>query len=212
MLVWQQQIDFIRNNISYLCVLMGLVTCTLKYQSFHYPTIEKTAVADTLHGTVIFDNYRWLESSEEPRVQTWLQKQENITRSIIDKLPQRKWLVERYTSLWRYDDERTPQKVLGSDRLFFWATKKEWERWAYYYRDHESAPAILLLNPNEWGPRTLNLVQPSRDGKYLAFGTAEAGNEQIIIKVMEVASQKILSDSLRGWRQSGVAWLPDNSG
>ena len=212
MLMWQQRIDFIRNKISYLCVLTGLVTCTLKYESFHYPTIEKIAVVDTLHGTVISDNYRWLESSEEPRVQTWLKKQENITRSIINKLPQRKWLVERYTSLWRYDDERTPQKVLGSDRLFFWATKKEWERWAYYYRDDESAPAILLLNPNEWGRRTLNLVQPSRDGKYLAFGTAEAGNEQIIIKVMEVASQKILSDSLRGWRQSGIAWLPDNSG
>ncbi|MGB3342113.1 MAG: prolyl oligopeptidase family serine peptidase [bacterium] len=184
----------------------------MKYRSYKYPKTEKIPVSDTLHSKVIIDDYRWLESSEEPRVQAWLAKQESITHSVIDKLPQRKWLIGRFTTLWRYDDEQTPRKVLGSTRIFFWATKKEWERWAYYYRETDSAPAVLLLDPNQWDSKTLSFVQPSQDGRYIAFGTAEAGNEQTIIKIMDVTGKKILSDSLHGWRQRNVAWLPDNSG
>ncbi len=192
--------------------MTAFITCTLKYRLYEYPETEKIPVSDTLHNNIIIDNYRWLESSEEPRVQAWLAKQESITHSVIDRLPQREWLIRRFTALWRYDDEQTPRKVLGSTRLFFWATKKEWERWAYYYRENDIAGAILLLNPNDWGSKTLSFVRPSRDGKYIAFGTAESGDEKTIIKIMDVTSKKILSDSLQGWRQHNVAWLPDNSG
>jgi protease II len=149
MLVWLLQNNQIKRRIFYLCFLITSVTCTLKYRLYEYPKTERIPVSDTLHNKVIIDDYRWCESSEEPRVQAWLVKQESITHSVIDKLPQRKWLIGRFTTLWRYDDERTPRKVLGSTRIFFWATKKEWERWAYYYRETDSAPAILLLNPNQ---------------------------------------------------------------
>jgi len=212
MLVWQHQNNQIKKSIFYLCLLTAFLTCTFKYRTLKYPKTEKIPVVDTLHGIAITDNYRWLENSEDPGAQAWLAKQESITHSIIDKLPQRKWLIQRFTKIWRYDDERTPRPVLGSTRLFFWAIKKEWERWAYYYRENENAPAILLLDPNMWGSKTLSYVQPSQDGRYIAFGTAEAGNEQTVIKIMDVNSKEILNDSLRGWRQRNVAWLHDNSG
>ena len=31
-----------------------------------YPETPKITVKDTLHGTVIIDNYRWLEDSKNP--------------------------------------------------------------------------------------------------------------------------------------------------
>lgn len=212
MSVWQLLNNRKKIKLFPLILTAALLFCTIKYGISKYPQTKKTPVADTLHGTVILDNYRWLESSDEPMVKAWLAKQEDIAHSIIDKLPQRKWLIERLTKLWRYDDERTPRSVLGSTRLFYWVIKKEWERWAYYYRETESSPAILLLNPNEWGSKTLSFVRPSRDGRYIAFGTAEAGNEQTVIRIMDISSKEVLSDSLRGWRQRNVAWLPDNSG
>jgi prolyl oligopeptidase len=177
-----------------------------------YPQTPKIAVIDSLHNTEIIDEYRWLEDSNNPAVQTWLAEQESITHSIIDTLPQHEWLIERLTALWRYDDEQAPYQVLSSTRLFFWARKKEWERWAYYYREQESAPATILLNPNEWGSKTLDFVQPSRDGKYIAFGIAEAGNEQTAVQIMDIATRTIISDSLYGLRQRSVCWLPDNKG
>lgn len=207
------------NRLKYLFIFNTIITslfinidCGIKYRNIHYPITTKIEVADTLHGTVIIDNYRWLENDGDPKVQTWLAAQENIARTILNKLPQRKWLTKRFTELWRYDDEATPHEVLNSDRIFFHAIKKEWERWAYYYKENESDSAILLLDPNRWGLKTLNFVAPSRDGKYIAFGTAEAGNEQPTIKVMEVSTKEILPDSLKGRRQYSVSWLPDNSG
>ena len=184
----------------------------MKYRTPEYPRTEKKPVADTLHGRVVIDPYQWLENSEDPNTQLWVEAQENITHSILDRLPQRAWLIKRFSEIWRYDDERTPRKVLSGSRLFFWTIKKDWDRWAYYYRETDFSPAVLLLNPNEWGLKTLSFVRPSRDGKYIAYGIAEAGNEQTIIKIMDVTSRKVLSDSLYGWRQRNVAWLPDNSG
>jgi prolyl oligopeptidase len=195
-------------------ILISLVAlnCGLKYRKIHYPLSEKIPVIDTLHETIIVDNYRWLENDDDPRVETWTAAQEKITRSAIDRLSQRKWLIKRFNALWRYDDEGTPHKVLDSDRLFFRAIKKDWERWAYYYREGETDSAVLLLDPNQWGLKTLNFTVPSRNGEFVAFGTAEAGNEQTYITIMEVSTNRILPDSLKGWRQAGVSWLPDNSG
>jgi len=189
-----------------------MVDCSIKYAKVNYPVTLKVSVADTLHGTVIIDNYRWLENNNDADVRKWVTTQEKIARSILNKLPQRKLLIKRFTQLWRYDDESTPHKVIDGERIFYWAIKKDWERRAYYTKENESAPAALLLDPNKWGLKTLDYVEPSRDGKYVAHGVAEAGNEEPIVKIMEVETKKTLPDSLKGWRQGSVSWLSDNSG
>lgn len=198
--------------LSVYSLILAILSCGIKYAKFNYPSTIQIPVADTIHGTIIVDKYRWLENYDDSTTQKWLAVQEEFTRSILDRLPQRKWLTKRFTELRRYDDESTPQKVLVGERIFFWATRKDWERWAYYTKINESAEPELLFNPNEWGLKTLNYVEPSRDGKYVAYGIAEAGNEEPTIKIMDVETRRILPDSLKGWRQGGVSWLPDNSG
>ncbi len=203
------------HNLVVVCVALfafALVLYAFSHNNLRYPETEKISVADTLHGTIVIDNFRWLERSGDPKVKAWVVAQEQLTRNILDTLPQRAWLIQKFNELWRYDNKGVPNRVLDGNRIFYWAMKENWERRAYYYQESESAQPILLLNPNEWGSKTLSFWKASRDGKYIAFGVAEAGNEQPFIKVMEVTSKKILSDSLRGWRQYGVSWLPDNSG
>jgi prolyl oligopeptidase len=173
---------------------------------------EKRPVVDTLHGIPIIDNYRWLEDRDDLGVTQWLTTQETIARQFIDTLPQRTPLIKRFDELWRYDDERTPQQVIESERLFYWVKTKEWERWAYYYKENASSNGVMLLNPNEWGDKTLDFVVPSRDGKYIAYGIAEAGDEATVVHIMEVLTRKVLADSLRGWRQRSISWFPGNVG
>ncbi|MFH1231520.1 MAG: prolyl oligopeptidase family serine peptidase [Planctomycetota bacterium] len=194
--------------ITTLIITMG---CSMNNKQINYPITAKTNVVDELHGIKVVDNYRWLEDDKNPKVQEWVALQEKITRSYLDKLPQRQWLIKRFNKLLKYDDESTPRKVLIGERIFFSAIKKDWERWAYYTKQNETVSAEPLLNPNEWGLKTLGFVTPSRDGYYIAFATEEGGNEQSVVKIMEVSSKKILSDSLRGWRQGDIVWLPDNS-
>lgn len=90
--------------------------------------------------------------------------------------------------------------------------KKDWERWAYYTKENDSAQPVLLLDPNQWGLKTLGSVYPSRDGRYLAYGIEDPGKENPVIKIMEVETGKILPDSLQGWRQGHITWLANNSG
>ncbi len=185
----------------------------MKYEKLNYPKTEKIRIIDTLHNIEIIDNYQWLENADDIKVKEWTEAQEKLTRSIIDKLPQRNWLIERYNQLWRYDDEGIPREVLDGKRIFFYTKKKEDEHWVYYTKENENTEPIELINPNKWGAtETLNLTMSSRDGKYLAFGKAKGGDENSIIRIMEVSTKKILSDTLLGWKQGGISWLPNNSG
>jgi prolyl oligopeptidase len=178
-----------------------------------YPETSKIPVADTLHGTVIVDDYRWLEDGTDPRVVDWTAAQEALTHSILDPLPQRDYLIGRFNELWRYDDETVPREVIAGERIFYMAKKKEDEKWTYNTKATQAADPVVLLNPNEWDLRvTLHGVAPSRDGTYLAFGQAHGGDENPVVRVMEVATGRILPDSLTGRRQYVAAWLPDNSG
>ena len=184
----------------------------MKTTAIKYPPGLKADVVDTIFGTPVPDPYRPLENYPDPQVQTWLTTEEKISREILDKFPQRPGLYKRLTELRRYDDESAPSPVLYGDRIFYSAIKKDWERWAFYTRETEKSEAVQLLDPNQWGLNTLEGQVPSRDGKYLAYGVSDAGKEDPRIKIMEVATGKLLADSLRGRRQGGISWLPDNSG
>ena len=177
------------------------------------PPTAKIPVEENFHGTVLVDDYRWLEDATKKKVVTWTEAQHAYSASIIDVLPQKEWLASRFNALWRYDDESVPQRVLDGERLFYYTKKKEDEKWVYVTRAKEGAEVKELLNPNTW-PETETLagISPSRDGKYIAFGKAHGGDENPVIEVMVVETGEILPDKLRGWKQGVNSWLPDGSG
>ena len=181
--------------------------------SLDYPETPRHPVIDTYHGAAITDDYRWLENAEDPAVIAWTEQQEALTRSLIDPLPQREFLIKRFGELWRYDDEGVPTRVLDGERIFFWTKKKDDEKWVYNTRVREGAEPRVLLDPNQWdAATTLSGVTPSRDGVYVAYGQAHGGDENPVVRVMVVETGEILPDSLRGWRQNVTGWLPDDSG
>lgn len=177
------------------------------------PETPCIVVTDTLHGVPVTDCYRWLEDGDAPEVQNWMDLQEARSRAFLDPLPQRDYLIRRYNELWRYDDEGVPDEVIDGKRIFYWVKKKDAEKIAYYTRDSLGAPGRLLLDPNAWSPEEqLSGFYPSRDGRYVAYGVAVAGNERPVIRILEVETGRLLPDSLRGQRQGSVSWLPGNRG
>ncbi|TKJ38373.1 S9 family peptidase [candidate division LCP-89 bacterium B3_LCP] len=181
--------------------------------SIDYPVTRQIPVTDNYHGTLITDNYRWLEDAEDPQVIAWTEAQELLTHSIIDPLPQREYLVERFNELWRYDDESVPRKVIDGERIFVWTKKKDDEKWVFNTKVNEAAEMQVLLDPNTWDPtETLGGTSPSRDGKLLAYGVAHGGDENPVYRIMNVETSDLLADTLLGWKQRVTSWLPDNSG
>ena len=51
---------------------------------FNYPQTPVYPVLDTIFGTVITDNYRWLEDLNSQRVKDWLKLQADYTDNRFD--------------------------------------------------------------------------------------------------------------------------------
>jgi len=178
-----------------------------------YPKTKKKNVIDVLHGTKIIDSYRWLENNENQEVLNWDAEQNKLTRNHLDILPQRKWFFDKLNKLARYDQIGIPTKALKSERIFQYKKKKAEDKWVYYTRENENSPLKELINPNKWAEdETLAGQLATKDGKLIAFEKAKGGNEAPIIQIMNVETGEILPDTLKGWKQSILAWLPDNSG
>ncbi len=204
----QKQIVLVITAFSLLAVI--LIACT---GQFHYPETKKIPVTDNYHGTEITDNYRWLEDAEDPEVIAWVEAQEKLTHSLIDRLPQKRWMIDRLNVLWRYYHEGVPRKVIDGDRIFLYTKDKEQEKWVYNTKKNEDAELTILLDPNEWDPtEDIGGAAPSRDGRYLAYGITHGGDENPIYRIMDIESGEVLPDTLLGWKQHVVSWLPDNSG
>lgn len=179
--------------------------------SMEYPPTARNPVIDVYHGVKLVDPYRWFETPDD-QVSSWLEAQDSLTVSILDQLPQRQYLTERFNALWRYDDATTPQNVVEGDRLFWYTKAATDEKWIYRTKLTAASESEILLNPNYWGEDSaLSYVLPSRDGSYIAYGRTQ-GDEDTVSYVMEVATKKILPDTLRGSRQQIICWMPENKG
>lgn len=181
--------------------------------SARYPDTRILPVTDTLHGTVVIDNYRWLESCSDTLVQEWTDAQNRLARSFLDTLPQRKYLLSRLAALRRYDRQGMAFRVPDGTARFHWRRAADQEKPVSYVQEHNSLPVRVIVDENELEPdERLSSFSPARDGRYVALGFARGGSEDARIRIMETRTGEFLPDTLRGARQSWVSWVPANAG
>jgi hypothetical protein len=74
----------------YACLLLPLLLAALPACSpvslpaeapaaVAYPATRSVEAADTFHSTPVADPYRWLERTEDPEVQAWIDTQDSLT-------------------------------------------------------------------------------------------------------------------------------------
>lgn len=192
--------------------IVALLSIGREGDALTYPATKQVPTQETLHGKKLEDSYRWLEGNGE-EVQEWAQAQTEHSRSVIGAGPHTGRLSKRYDELWRYDDATAPEEVLHGKRCFFRAKTKDQDRWVMYTKKDSVAPAVKLFDPNEWEEKkSLNEVSPSRDGRYVAYGIASGGDENPIIRILDVETEKLLPDTLQGWKHGCVCWHSHNEG
>ena len=83
-------------------------------------------------------------------------------------------------------------------------------------RDGEKGEPRQLIDPNGWskaGATALAEWTPSDDGKLLAYAIQDGGTDWRSVRLMDVATGKILPDELKWLKYGGsVAWAKDGSG
>lgn len=180
-----------------------------------YPAAKRGDLVEDLHGTKVADPYRWLENDvrQDAEVKNWVEEQNKVTFAYIEKLPARDKIKARLTELWNYEKFTAPSKIAG--RYYFSKNDGLQNQNVLYVQDSLDGKPELLLDPNGWtkdGTAALAGLSISEDGKYLAYGVAEAGSDWVNWKVMRLADKKLLEDELKWVKFSSVSWTKDNKG
>ncbi|MEO6065238.1 MAG: prolyl oligopeptidase family serine peptidase [Lysobacterales bacterium] len=184
-----------------------------------YPTAARGDVVDVHHGEPVPDPYRWLEELDSPATRAWIAAQNALTESYLADTPKRPEIKERLTELWnfeRYADDRggiVPVEAGG--HLFYSKNDGLQNQYVVYVQDGVGGTPRVLLDPNTLstdGTVALSAVEPSRDGKYIAYSVADAGSDWVEWRVRDVSSGEDLPDRVKWSKFSGAAWAANGSG
>jgi prolyl oligopeptidase len=174
------------------------------------------------------DPYRWLEDGDAPAVARWTEAQNAATRKALDHLPGRAALEDRLGRLYAIGSLGAPvSRALAADTTVKPGKSGRERRYFYTRRDGAQNQAVLyvrdglhgadraLVDVNQErvdGTRALDWWFPSDDGRRVAYGTSDDGNEESLLRVRDVGSGTDLADQIPRTRACSLAWLPDGSG
>ncbi|WP_438989423.1 prolyl oligopeptidase family serine peptidase [Polaribacter sp.] len=172
----------------------------------NYPETIKKPVVDTLFGTAVTDNYRWLEDDRSTETEAWVKAENEVTFNYLSKIPYREQLKSRLSELWNYEKVGSPFKE--GDYTYFYKNDGLQNQYVVY-RKKEDGDAEVFLDPNKFsddGTTSLGSLSFSEDGKTAAYAISEGGSDWRKIIVMDVRSKTIKEDTLVDVKFSGISW------
>ena len=171
----------------------------------NYPLTTKKAVIDTLFGTEVVDNYRWLEDDRSEATETWVKAENEVTFDYLSKIPYRAQLKTRLTELWNYEKVGTPFTEGGY--TYFYKNDGLQNQYVIYRK--KDGEETVFLDPNtfsEDATTSLGSLSFSKDGKTVAYSISEGGSDWRKIIIMDAASKTIKEDTLVDVKFSGISW------
>ncbi len=182
------------------------------------PVAAVKPLAETLHGTKIIDNYRWLEDGKTPETQKWVEEEMAYTRTVLDPLPGRASIHKRLTELLSIGSI-TPPQIAG--KYYFYTRREGMQNQPVLYvregggNGKDDGKDRVLVDANALaadGTIALDWYEPSEHGKYLAYGTSPSGSEMSTLHIVESKTGNLLPDTIERTRAASIAWKHDNSG
>lgn len=176
--------------------------------SIDYPETKKGTTVDDYFGTKVADPYRWLEADANvPEVASWVEAQNKVTFSYLEKIPFRQKIKDRLTQLFNYPKYSSPTR---RGDYFFYTKNDGLQNQSVWYRQKglDGVPEVLL-DPNKLsadGTTRLGTVGLSKDGKYFGYGVSKGGSDWNDIYVLDIATKQLQSDHVEWAKFTGVAW------
>jgi prolyl oligopeptidase len=195
--------------------LFGLAVLTVAAEPLTYPDTRRGEQMDVYHGTRVADPYRWLEDDvrKSPEVSAWVAAENKVTFRYLESIPQREPIKKRLTELWNYERHSVPFQAGG--RYFYFKNDGLQNQAVLYTLARLDGEPHVLLDPNSWskdGTVALAGQAVSDNGRYLAYGVAEAGSDWQTWKVLDVATGQPLADEVKWVKYSETTWTRDGRG
>jgi len=177
------------------------------------PATHRSDLVEKIHGVDVPDPYRWLENGEHSEVQDWVLAQNEHTRAVLDQIPSLDRLRARIAELLALTITGPPLPRKG--RYFFTMRHPRQNQPEIRLRRGLEGEDEVLLDVDalsEDGTVALDWWFPSPDGRLMAYGLSEAGDEMSTLYVLDVDRRERLDDVIPYTRHCSLAWLPDGSG
>lgn len=162
---------------------------------------ERRPTAHTYFGTVVVDDYAWLEDGKSEEVRAFVKRESAFTRTRLDAIAERPALRARVDELLSRRGPSFLQVRRASRRegLFVLVEKPPKQQPLLVWRDESAAPASerTIFDPNEVDPSgstTIDFFVPSPDGKRVALSLSKGGSESGDVHVIDAVSGKETGD------------------
>jgi prolyl oligopeptidase len=178
-------------------------------REFGYPAARRQDLTEEISGHRISDPYRWMEDTGSAELASWLKAEAVLFRAERSGWPGRDRLAARVAELLNVGLVGTP--VWRGERSFFTRRDPGQEHAALYTSDGSGAPAEVLIDPmaiDASGLTTLDAWQPDKEGRLLAYQLSAGGNEESLLRVLDVRTGSVVDGPIDRCRYSNVAWLP----
>jgi len=177
------------------------------------PETRVEVVIDTLHGHLIEDPYRWLEDQNSPATREWIDAQNRYTDSILDSLPQRERLKKRFSELIKTDYVSRPSQ--RGNRFFLYKKTGEQEQYIIYMREGLKGEDKVLVDPHNLSEdltKSVGMYDISDDGTVLAYYIRDGGEDEVVLKLLDVETGEEYPDSLPRGDYFSLSLTSDLSG
>src|SRR6266568_6919776 len=175
---------------------------------FRYPEASRLDLTEDIGGHQVSDPYRWLEDDTSAERAGWLAAQADLFGSYREELPGRERLAARVRELLGTGYVGTP--AWRGERRFYTRRDPGAEHGVLVTRLDED-PEQVLVDPMAIDPSgltTLDAWQPDKEGRQLTYQLSEGGDEESLLRVIDVTTGSLADGPIDRCRYSNVAWLP----
>src|SRR5580692_7140252 len=173
-----------------------------------YPEAPRLDLTEDIFGHQVSDPYRWMEDADSAERTDWLRAEAELFSAERAHWPGRDILAERVRELLNVGVVGTP--VWRGERCFF--TRREpGQEHAVLCTQVADGPVEVLVDPMAIDPSgltTLDAWQPDKEGRLLAYQLSEGGDEESLLRVLDVETGSVVDGPIDRCRYSNVAWLP----
>ena len=187
-----------------------------------YPAAQRLNLVEDLFGHQVADPYRWLEDAGSPQTTEWLAAEESLWSDYRAGLSDREAFAGRVRELLRVGSVGLP--AWRGTTQFYTRRDPDQEHAVLYVADADAISGadatsaltagateralidLIAIDPS--GRTTLDAYQPDKEGRLLAYQLSHGGDEESLLRVLDVATGELVDGPIDRCRYSGVAWLP----
>ena len=189
---------------------LALLPAQLTGQQLQYPQTKKIDHVDTYFGVKVADPYRWLEDDNSAETAQWVEAENKVTFSYLEKIPYRQQVKQRLENLFNYPKYSAPSR--RKENFFFSKNDGLQNQSVLYVQKGLDGTPEVLIDPNKLsadGTSRLGAFTLRKDGKYAVVGISRSGSDWQDFFVMKIDTKSYLPDTLQWIKASGASWLGD---